>query len=177
MHFAWATIVALALAAAAQSAAADGDRKRDRRQKHEEKFVSGPCKVERKWGKSGEFKEKQECRGVAVAGVSREHEEKFDDGSCKVERRWSKEGEFKQEVECRGGRPVALAVLQPQLVLPQAQAAPGPAAREKQCRPLTYEQQLPDGRWRTVREMDCSGGALRRGGAEALPSSAWARPA
>ncbi|HYF18377.1 MAG TPA: hypothetical protein VEA40_10960 [Ramlibacter sp.] len=159
MSFLRAVLLAcLAVGPAAAVADDDGDRKRrGGGSKHEEKFVSGPCKVERKWGRDGEFKEKQECRGVAVAGITREHEEKFQDGPCKVERVWKKDGEFKQEVECKGSRGVPVAVVpQPAVVLPQPPSpAPHAAPRERQCRPVTYERQLPDGRWTTVREMEC----------------------
>lgn len=128
-------VVAIALAASAfacmSPALADDDKDesgkwRERRAERKEEFWDGNCKIERKWEKSGEYKEKRKCGGQPY-GYGK-HKEEFTSGNCKVERKW-KDGEYKEEVKCKGGPRQAAVVYPPwivssqggQVVYPQAQ--------------------------------------------------------
>ena len=53
----------LALASWSAGAWADDHHHRHHRKDHKEEYWDGHCKVERKWKKNGEYKEKRKCRG------------------------------------------------------------------------------------------------------------------
>lgn len=44
----------------------DGYSREYKRSEYKEKYWDGPCKVERKWKKNGEYKEKRECKDRRV---------------------------------------------------------------------------------------------------------------
>ena len=57
----------LALASWSAGAWADDHHHRHHRKDHKEEYWDGHCKVERKWKKNGEYKEKRKCRDRPVA--------------------------------------------------------------------------------------------------------------
>lgn len=66
-----------------------------------EKYRSGGCEVERKYG-SDKYESKVECkatRGV-VRRSSGEGKEEFRRNGCEVKREWKQNGEYKEEVKC-----------------------------------------------------------------------------
>jgi hypothetical protein len=66
-----------------------------------EKYRSGGCEVERKYG-SDKYESKVECK--PVRGVARrsagEGKEEFRRNGCDVKREWKQNGEYKEEVKC-----------------------------------------------------------------------------
>jgi hypothetical protein len=86
------TVLVVALLGGMSPAIADG---------RTEKYRSGGCEVERKYG-SDKYESKVECkstRGVA-RGLSSEGKEKFKRNGCEVKREWKQNGEYKEEVKC-----------------------------------------------------------------------------
>jgi hypothetical protein len=87
-------VLAVALLAGMASAAAD-----DRTQK----YRSGGCDVERKYGDTGKYESKVECkpgRGVTRLSSGGEGKEEFKRNGCEVKREWKQNGEYKEEVKC-----------------------------------------------------------------------------
>ena len=115
--------IAALLAGLIASPAVLADRDKDEsgkgreRAERKEEFWHGDCKIERKWEKDGDYKEKRKC-GKGERHGSRKEE--YWDGHCKVERKWDK-GEYKEERKCKGhagGRPVHVAPAQATVVYP-----------------------------------------------------------
>jgi len=67
-----------------------------------EKYRSGGCAVERKFGDDGKYESKVECkpgRGMARTAAG-EGKQEFRHGGCQVKREWKLDGEFKEEIKC-----------------------------------------------------------------------------
>lgn len=66
-----------------------------------QKYRSGGCEVERKYG-SGKYESKVECKpGRGATRLSAgEGKEKFKRNGCEVKREWKQNGEYKEEVKC-----------------------------------------------------------------------------
>jgi hypothetical protein len=87
-------VLAVAFLAGMASATAD-----DRTQK----YRSGGCEVERKYGDTGKYESKVECkpgRGVTRLSSGGEGKEEFKRNGCEVKREWKQNGEYKEEVKC-----------------------------------------------------------------------------
>lgn len=68
-----------------------------------QKYRSGGCEVERKYGSSGKYESKVECKsggGGAARFASGEGNEEFKRNGCEVKREWKRNGEYKEEVKC-----------------------------------------------------------------------------
>lgn len=67
-----------------------------------QKYRSGGCEVERKYGDTGKYESKVECKpGGGVARFSAgEGKEEFKRNGCEVKREWKQNGEYKEEVKC-----------------------------------------------------------------------------
>ena len=85
-------VLAVAFLGGVASATAD-----DRTQK----YRSGGCEVERKYG-SDKYESKVECKpGRGAARLSAgEGKEEFKRNGCEVKREWKQNGEYKEEVKC-----------------------------------------------------------------------------
>ena len=59
-------LIAAALAASLPLAAQADPHHKHKHKSHKETYWDGHCKVERKWKKNGEYKEKRKCRGQPV---------------------------------------------------------------------------------------------------------------
>ena len=59
--------IPLALASWSAGAWADDHHHRHHRKDHKEEYWDGHCKVERKWKKNGEYKEKRKCQDHPVS--------------------------------------------------------------------------------------------------------------
>ncbi len=66
-----------------------------------QKYRSGGCEVERKYG-SDKYESKVECKpGRGAARLSAgEGKEEFKRNGCEVKREWKQNGEYKEEVKC-----------------------------------------------------------------------------
>lgn len=86
-------VLAVAFAGFAVPAIAD-----DRTQK----YRSAGCDVERKYGDSGKYEAKVECKpGRRFSPiVSGSGKEEFKQGGCEVKREWKQDGEYKEEIKC-----------------------------------------------------------------------------
>jgi hypothetical protein len=67
-----------------------------------QKYRSGGCEVERKYGSSGKYESKVECKSGRGAArfASGEGKEEFKRNGCEVKREWKRNGEYKEEVKC-----------------------------------------------------------------------------
>ena len=68
-----------------------------------QKYRSGGCEVERKYGDTGKYESKVECkpgRGVTHLSSGGEGKEEFRRNGCEVKREWKQSGEYKEEVKC-----------------------------------------------------------------------------
>jgi hypothetical protein len=67
-----------------------------------QKYRSGGCEVERKYGDTGKYESKVECKpGRGAARLSAgEGKEEFKRNGCEVKREWKQNGEYKEEVKC-----------------------------------------------------------------------------
>ena len=66
-----------------------------------QKYRSGGCEVERKYG-SDKYESKVDCKpGRGAARLSAgEGKEEFRRNGCEVKREWKQNGEYKEEVKC-----------------------------------------------------------------------------
>jgi len=67
-----------------------------------QKYRSGGCEIERKYG-SDKYESKVECkpgRGVTRLSSGGEGKEEFRRNGCEVKREWKQNGEYKEEVKC-----------------------------------------------------------------------------
>jgi hypothetical protein len=89
------SLIALAVAFLGGMASATAD---DRTQK----YRGGGCEVERKYGDTGKYESKVECKpGRGAARLSAgEGKEEFKRNGCEVKREWKQNGEYKEEVKC-----------------------------------------------------------------------------
>jgi hypothetical protein len=67
-----------------------------------QKYRSGGCEVERKYGDTGKYESKVECKpGRGGTRLSAgEGKEEFKRNGCLVKREWKQNGEYKEEVKC-----------------------------------------------------------------------------
>ena len=67
-----------------------------------QKYRSGGCEVERKYGDTGKYESKGECKpGRGGTRLSAgEGTEEFKRNGCLVKREWKQNGEYKEEVKC-----------------------------------------------------------------------------
>ena len=67
-----------------------------------QKYRSGGCEIERKYGDTGKFESKVECKpGRGGTRLSAgEGKEEFKRNGCLVKREWKQNGEYKEEVKC-----------------------------------------------------------------------------
>ena len=67
-----------------------------------QKYRSGGCEVERKYGDTGKYESKVECKpGRSGTRLSAgEGKEEFRRNGCLVKREWKQNGEYKEEVKC-----------------------------------------------------------------------------
>ncbi|WP_167772528.1 glycine zipper 2TM domain-containing protein [Ramlibacter henchirensis] len=102
------------------SALADHDDRGHRRhggREFKEEFWDGNCKVERKFEKDGDYKEKIECKGGDHRHRHAHYKEEYRDGNCKVERKFERDGDYKEERKCRGAPRQHAVVVQPATVV------------------------------------------------------------
>jgi hypothetical protein len=64
-----------------------------------QKYRSGGCEVERKYGDAGKYESKVECKPGARLSAG-EGKEEFKRNGCEVKREWKKNGEYKEEIKC-----------------------------------------------------------------------------
>jgi hypothetical protein len=67
-----------------------------------QKYRNGGCEIERKYGDTGKYESKVECKpgrgGTRLSGS--EGKEEFKRNGCLVKREWKQNGEYKEEVKC-----------------------------------------------------------------------------
>ena len=68
-----------------------------------QKYRSAGCEIERKFGDSGKYEAKVECKpGRRFApAASGSGKEEFKQGGCEVKREWKQDGEYKEEIKCQ----------------------------------------------------------------------------
>ena len=67
-----------------------------------QKYRSAGCEVERKYGDSGKYEAKVECKSGRRFSptASGSGKEEFKQGGCEVKREWKQDGEYKEEIKC-----------------------------------------------------------------------------